>query len=145
MNTSIKSSLLVLVAALAVLSACESGGLARVKPPYSQAYLDYTGAPIKEFHSWRLDSWEAVGRNKLVVWSSTNEAYLLTVWDTCQNLQFANHVGVSSTMHSISTFETVRVGRERCPISEIRPIDIKRMKADRAAQVARANQPSKVL
>lgn len=148
MNRSINLPACIAIAAVAILgvllSSCDSGGLARVKPAYTQSYVDYAGAPIKEFHSWRLDGWEAVSRNKLVVWGGVNEAYLLTVWDSCQDLLFANRVAVSSTLHSFSTLETVSVGRERCPISEIRPIDIKRMKADRAAaRAGHANQPAK--
>jgi hypothetical protein len=82
-----------------------------------------------------------VARDSLVVWNGANEAWLLKVWDSCHDLQFAEHVAITSTTRTISRFEQVRVGRERCPISEIRPVDLKRMKADRAAAAAAA-QPA---
>jgi hypothetical protein len=142
MHASIRSGLVLSVAALAILGGCATESTANKNDTDMSAYEQYAGAPVRDFHSYRLDSWEAVGRNKLVVWTGVSEAYLLTVWDTCPNLQFANRVGVSSTMNSVSTLDKVLVGHDRCPISEIRPIDIKRMKADRAAKAAQAAQPA---
>ncbi len=117
---------------LAALTGCASG-MARLKSEQSQSYVDYAGTPIKQFHSFQLDSWESVARNKLVVWNGVNEAYLITVWDSCRDLEFASRIAVSSTTHSVSTFDSVLVGHERCPISEIRPVDVKQMKAERMA------------
>ena len=51
-------------------------------------------------------------------------------------LNFANVIGVTSTTNTISKFDKVRVGNDVCPISEIRPIDVKQMKADRRAATA---------
>lgn len=96
-------------------------------------YAAYAGAPIDDFLSYNINGWTPVSRTELVIWSGVNDAYLLKVWNTCPNLLFADHVGVTDTANRISKFEKVRVGRETCPISEIRPVDIKRMKADRKA------------
>ena len=113
---------------------------------FETRYVDYAGAPIDKFTSFRLDGWTPVSRNQLVVWNGPNEAYLIKVWDTCRDLMFANGIGVTSTTRTISRFEKVRVGRDSCPIEEIRPIDVKHLKADRAAAAeARrggASQPS---
>jgi hypothetical protein len=81
-----------------------------------------------------------VSRNQLVVWDSINRAYLLTVWDSCRDLKFANTIAVTSTSRTVSKFEKVLVERDSCPIKEIRPIDVKQMKADRraAAEAAKA-------
>jgi hypothetical protein len=43
---------------------------------------------------------------------------------------------------SVSRFDKVKVGRDTCPIREIRPIDVKQMKAD-AAAARQQKQPVK--
>ena len=103
-------------------------------------YADYAGMPVEGFQAHLIDGWTSVSQTQLVVWTGVNDAYLIKVWNTCQDLQYAEHVGITSTASRVSTFEKVRVGRETCPISEIRPIDVKRMRADRQA-AADANKP----
>lgn len=105
----------------------------------AERYVDYAGAPIERFTAFRVSGWTVISRSQLVLWVGVNDAYLITVWDSCQNLQFANRIGVTSTGSSISKFDQVQFNRERCPINEIRPIDISKMKADRTQ--AREAQP----
>ncbi len=126
---------LMLLSAIAVplLAACATGMTRLRDEGFTARYADYAGAPIDRFTSFRLDSWTPVSRNSLVVWNGQNEAYLVKVWDTCRDLQFADRVGITSTTHTISKFEKVRVGRDTCPIEEIRPIDLSQYRADRAA------------
>ena len=94
-------------------------------------YTDYAGEPVKSFYMANFDGWSAVSKDQLVVWSGLNKAYLLTVTGYCPDLQFANAIAVTSTGNTVDRFEKVIVGRDRCLISEIRPIDVKQMKADR--------------
>mgnify|MGYP001191655390 FL=1 len=129
-----KKLVLVILAAL-LASACASG-LRRDTSDEKLAYLDYAGEPIKDFTSFRLQSWQPLSRNRLVLWAGVNEAYLVTIWDGCPDLQFANAIHVSSTGSQITTFDHVDVGRDHCPIREIRPINVRQMKADRAADRA---------
>jgi hypothetical protein len=124
---------------IAALTACASSGLNRKDEPQFK-YVDYAGEPIDDFTTFGLDSWSAVSRTQLVVWDGVNRAYLLTVWDSCRDLKFANTIAVTSTSRTISKFEKVLVEGDSCPIQEIRPIDVKQLKADRraAAEVAKA-------
>jgi hypothetical protein len=116
--------------AAAALSAC-AGGLDRRKDDTAaQRYQDYAGGPVEGFNIIRLDGWTPVSRNRLVVWNAPSEAYLVTVWTSCPDLQFADRIGVTSTTRRVSKFESIRVGDQRCPISEIRPIDVKQMRDD---------------
>src|SRR5262245_40065914 len=94
-------------------------------------YEPYLGEPIDSFTMFRHDSWEPVNRNQLVLWTGINDAYLLTVTGPCYELPYANTVGVTSTVNTVSKFESVLVRGDRCPITEIQPIDVHRMKADR--------------
>lgn len=122
---------------VAMLAGC-AGGSPRVEHSETLGrYLDYAGEPVDRATSFRLDSWELVGRDRIVLWTGVNEAYLVTVWDTCRDLQFTQHIRVVSGIdNQISRFDKVMVGRDSCPIKEIRPIDVRQMKADRAAERA---------
>ena len=98
-------------------------------------YLPYAGTPVDRFQFWDLQRWELVGEYKVVVWPRLNEAYLLTVDPPCQDLRWAQKIGVTSTANSVSkSFDSVVVGKFKCRINEIRPIDYKKYLADRKAK-----------
>jgi hypothetical protein len=120
-----------------LLSACS--GIARRQDGQSQLdrYLQYAGSPIDHFtYLGRYDSWTALSHNQLVVWTSMNDAYLLTVAGICTGLQFTQRIGVSSTGGSVSRLETVSFDHQSCPISEIRPVDYRKMRRDAAGNGA---------
>lgn len=95
-------------------------------------YREYAGEPVKSFDMRAYDGgWSAVSRDQLVVWAGINEAYLIKVAGYCPDLLFAHAIGVTNTAGTVDKFEKVLVGRDRCLIEEIRPIDTKQMKADR--------------
>jgi hypothetical protein len=94
-------------------------------------YREYTGEPVKSFYMSNFDGWAPVSKDELVVWAGINKAYLLKVTGYCPDLQFANAIAVTSTANTVDKFEKVIVGKDRCFIQEIRPVDVKQMKADR--------------
>ena len=94
-------------------------------------YAEYAGEPVKSFYLGNFDGWNAVSRDQLVVWSSFNKAYLLKLTGYCPDLQFAHAIAITSTGNTVDRFEKVIVGRDRCLINEIRPLDTKQMKEDR--------------
>jgi hypothetical protein len=121
------------IVALAVLLAACSGVPQRVKDQTAlQQYLEYSGAPLDHFtYLGRYDDWRALSSTQLVVWTSLNEAYLLTVRTPCINLQFTQRVGLTSTAGTVSSgLDSVLVDRDRCQITEIRPVDYKKMRSD---------------
>ena len=125
-----KSSLLVIVSAVALLSGC-AATLKKLSEP-KLSYLEYAGEPVKSFYMRSTDNgWSPVSKDQLVVWAGINEAYLIKVAGYCPDLMFVNAVGVTSTAGTVDKFEKVLVGRDKCFIEEIRPIDTKQMKADR--------------
>jgi hypothetical protein len=117
-------------------------------------YAPYLGPPIGQFtwlgHFW---SWEALGKDELVVFTTPNDAYFLKVWPNC-DLRFAMNrradevIGVTSTSGVVSSGldavieDSAVVGHMRCPISEIRKVDYRRMEADRRAQAQQAKAQS---
>ncbi len=131
MKTSIASRLTAvsLLAVAVLLTGCAST-LAKMNGPRLN-YSEYAGEPVKSFYMANFDGWSVVSKDQLVVWSGLNKAYLLTITGYCPDLQFANAIAVTSTGNTVDRFEKVIVGRDRCLINEIRPIDVKQMKADR--------------
>jgi hypothetical protein len=112
-----------------LLAGCAST-LAKLNGPKLD-YNEYAGEPVKSFYMRNFDGWTAVSKDQLVVWSGINKAYLLKLAGYCPDLQFAHAIAVTSTGGTVDRFEKVIVGRDRCLITEIRPVDVKQMKADR--------------
>jgi hypothetical protein len=121
-----------LIAVVAFASACS--GIARREDPQTKLdrFMDYAGPSIESFsHLGRYDSWQVLTDDKLVIFPSFNEAYLLTVGRPCSGLRFANRIGLTSTGSTVSRrFDFVRFGQERCQIIDIRKVDYRQMKAD---------------
>jgi hypothetical protein len=139
----------VLVAA-AALAACSSIPRSERDREALDRYMDYAGQPVSSFNYFgRFDGFQPLSQYQLVVFTSVNEAYLLTLAPPCQGLQFANGVGFSSTAHTVYRgFDSVYFEHERCMISEIRPVDYKSLKQARREEKAEAkaqesNQASK--
>jgi hypothetical protein len=136
----------------ALLVGCATGGSATKAPattgtPAQQRalarYMAYAGPPIPYF-TWlgRFYSWEPLGKDQLVVYTTPGDAYLLKVWPPCDLRFVINAIGITSTARTIySGLDSITVnaagtgpGPWRCPIDEIRKIDYKRMRADQRAQ-----------
>jgi hypothetical protein len=113
-----------IIAAAGLLTACASN-----RPKLD--YTDYAGEPVKSFYMTDFTGWSAVSKDQLVVWAGMNKAYLLSIAGYCPDLQFANAIAVTPTANTVDKFEKVIVGRDRCLIQEIRPIDTKQLKEDR--------------
>ena len=104
-------------------------------------YTDYAGEPVKSFYMANFDGWTVISKDKLVIWSGMNKAYLLTVTGYCPDLQHVNAIAVTSTGNTVDRFEKVIVGRDRCFINEIRPLDTKQMKEDRKLMREQMKKP----
>jgi hypothetical protein len=94
-------------------------------------YEPYIGEPINSFTAFRQDSWQPVSRTQLILWTDFSHAYLLTITGNCPDLMHSEGIRVTSTGSGISTLDAVLVRHDRCPIKEIRPIDLHQMRADR--------------
>lgn len=104
-----------------------------------ERFEKYAGAPIDAFDFWSLYKFQLVGPEKVVVWSTINDAYLITVAKPCSGLEFARGIGVTSKQrHVVSRkFDYVTYGNGRCQIAEIRPIDYRQMLKDGPDQNAK--------
>jgi hypothetical protein len=133
--------ILVLVAA-ALVAGC--AGVPRREGALLDEYLPFAGPPVSEFHFFRpIDGWAVVGRYQLVLWTTPWEAYLITVNSPCEQLWWTTRLEITSTANTVSHFESVLLkDHERCPILEIRPLDLKALKEHRQALRAGAPQPA---
>ena len=119
-------------ASVLLLAACSGIPQRAKEEQLQQQYLQYAGAPVDRFtYLGRFDSWSALSGTQLVVWTTLNDAYLLGVRAPCINLQFTQRIGLTSTAGTVdSGLDSVLVDRDRCQITEIRPVDYKKMRAE---------------
>jgi hypothetical protein len=104
-------------------------------------YTDYAGEPVKSFYMNNFDGWTVISKDQVVIWSGMNRAYLLTLTGYCPDLQHVNAIAVTSTGNTVDRFEKVIVGKDRCFINEIRPLDTKQMKEDRKLMREQMKKP----
>ena len=130
------------LAVIALLGAC-SGVPPRQDPEAVRArYASYAGDPLDRI-TWlgRFDSWESLGNNQLLLFTTPNDAYLLAVTPPCTDLPFVQNIGLTSTGSTVTArLDSVIVKSWRCQIAEIRRVDYKRMRADlrQEAEAAKA-------
>jgi hypothetical protein len=105
-------------------------------------YQDYAGEPISSFWMPTMDGWTVVDDKLIVIRTQMNKEYLIKITGFCPELKFANAIGVTSSGSTVDRFEKIIVGQDKCMISEIRPIDAVRMKADRKALQSKVKQGS---
>jgi hypothetical protein len=130
------------LALLGSVSACSGIPLKQRQDAQRTSYETHAGSPIQQF-TWlgRYDSWQPIGTNELVVWTTPTQAYLIKVAPPCENLEFTDRIGLTSTANTVSArFDFVKVGgdRWRCPIQQIRPIDYVKMRQDLTANDSHA-------
>ena len=75
-------------------------------------YTAYAGPPIPSF-TWlgRFDSWEALAKDQLVVFTSPSEAYLLKVWPPCDLRFVMSSIGLTSTSSTVYAHTDSEIGR----------------------------------
>lgn len=119
-----------------LLAACATN----VRKQAAELRADYVGAAgpsIPEFRDTRgLYSWRPLSDQELVVYTQPRQAYLLSV-GFCPDLGAAAAVSVSSRLGWVTSgIDNVRLDNARypCRIQQIRPVDLVKFEALRAAQ-----------
>lgn len=119
------------------LTACAGPGPRERMAERLLEFERHAGAPVRDFHFWDIDHWEALGADTIVVWTRVNEAWLIRVKRPCNGLEYASVVGLSSTNNRVSrSFDAVLFEHQRCRIDEIRPVDGRALKVERRTRAA---------
>jgi Family of unknown function (DUF6491) len=156
MRHGLRPEALTAAAALALLGGCAGGAPQKdsgAPAPTGQQtalerYSAYAGPPIDRF-TWlgRFYSWEQLGRDRLVVFTTPTDAYLLKVWSSCELRFVISTIAVSSTGGTVTAhldsvvIDSAPTGRMVCPIDEIRRVDYRRMLAERRAPAQQSPTP----
>lgn len=121
----------------ALLAACASAPYAQRISERQAAYAAAAGAPVRQFRFFTLYSWEPLSDSQLVVYTRPNEAWLLDLGGACPDLAFVESIGLTSNVNQVMVgFDKVLTGRRNfpCTISQIRPVDVKSLKAAQQQQ-----------
>jgi hypothetical protein len=126
---------------LSSLTGCAAAGFQSDSQQLEQ-YRKYAGAPVDHvdnlFNSGGLTP---LSGHDVLFWATDNRPYLLTITGPCENLRFADALGLThneSTDSVYARFDSLVVKGLRCTITEIRPIDYAQMKQDRRTADAEA-------
>jgi hypothetical protein len=130
-----------LLASLALIGACSGTPRRQGSDEELQRYMAYAGEPVSSFSLFGgLDNWQSLSRDKIVVWTKPNDAYMVTVQQPCSDLSFAQRIGVTSTGTTVNKgLDFVTARHQKCTILEIRPVNYRRMQED-ARQKKQASQ-----
>ena len=97
-----------------------------------EQFLHYAGPPIESVtYLQHYYAWRPLGNLQLVLWTTINDAYLLSVLPPCVGLDFADGISVTSSSNTITRgVDAVRFDHQYCYISQIRHVDYEAMKRE---------------
>src|SRR5687768_12068389 len=118
MESTMQHKAFVAIVATLVLGACAGIPQRTSDKEDLERYRQYAGEPVSSVpFLGRYDSWRALGRDNLVVWTGMNEAYLLTIAGPCNDLPFATRIAIKTTGSTLSRGDSIIIGRgQRCLI-----------------------------
>lgn len=126
---------LVLIAA-ASSTACATDPAAREAERIA-LYRSHAGEPVDSIqYLGSYSGWTPLGDKAFALWTRPSQAYLIEVHGPCIGLDFADSIGIRSFGGRISArFDQVYVrgvagGPSTCQIREIRPLNVKALRAD---------------
>ena len=95
-----------------------------------EQFLQFAGPPVERF-TWlgRYYGFRPLGKQQVVMWTSINDAYLLTVTPPCVGLDFVSGIHLTTTARTVTRgVDGLLVQGQKCFITEIRPVDYLAMK-----------------
>ncbi len=120
--------ILMILVSLFVLGGCASNRAHRVEQQL-QRFEAAAGLPVQSFRYFGFNSWTSLGSEHLAVWTRPSEAWLIEVYGFCPDLDFAQRIGVTSSLNRVyARFDTVITEQGRCRIKSIRPVDVKALR-----------------
>lgn len=113
-------------------------------------YRNHAGEPVNGFQYYgRFSQWTPLGDSAIAIWVGPSRAWLLDLYGPCSELDFAHAIKLSSNNGRVSArFDSVNVIQRGlpsmpCRIKEIRPLDVKALRAEeKALRHARETKPA---
>lgn len=133
-----------LLPAIAVLSACATGGAQRDADRLA-LYRSHAGDPVGSIpYANTNNGWTPLGDGAFALWTAPSKAWLVQLYPPCTELDYADRIAFRDPVGRISAkFDRVMVANHglmpiSCTIEEIRPLDIKAIRtAERDARAKR--------
>jgi hypothetical protein len=98
-------------------------------------YQKYAEAPVDHVRYFQINGFKYLAPDKVAIWFGVNKLYLLTVQTPCNNLAFANSIGLTAKNQMLyRNFDFITFDRQRCKILKIVPVDELKLKQDRAKE-----------
>jgi hypothetical protein len=130
----IRTPYVAMFAVMLALAACASPGPRERQAAALERHLQFAGAPVDSFNLRLMQQWQALGETHVVVYTGVNEAWLLDLDQPCRGIDFAQVISLTSSGSRVyRRFDSVRFDQQFCRIREIRPVDVRAMKAERRA------------
>lgn len=129
--------MLLLTAALATSAEAQDRKSERMsKMEQRQEFVTrFAGEPKSSVPFTRSYDFEPLGRHTLLLYESMSRAYRIEIEDFCPDLPTAMAIGVENKTSTLNAkFDALRIGGRSCRILEIRPVDVKAMKAAQKAE-----------
>lgn len=137
-----KSAITTILLATAVLTS--SAATASRESEQLARYEQFAKPPVQDMPFWRMDGYESLGRDAVMVWTSVKDAWLIRVYEPCSDLEWANSIGLTSNMHRVSTkFDFVLARKSRCMIKSIQPVDYRAYREAKKQEDAAKKQRDK--
>jgi hypothetical protein len=120
--------LMALITALGLIGGCATA-------PTKQMFVKYAGPTIPSFtYLGHFNGIRPLGGNDVVIWTTINDPYLITVVPPCPNLPFATKVNLTDVANTVTAgVDWVIIGNadipsNNCLIGTIRHVDYLAMK-----------------
>lgn len=116
---------------LLTIAACTTtGGLKRSTTAVQRARFEkFAGPPLTSFtYLGHYYAWTPLGAHQLVLWTTPEDAYLITVQPPCVGLDFTFGIRMSAFAHTVTRrIDAVMFKDQRCLIAQIRRINYRAM------------------
>lgn len=125
-----KANLIVSIAL--ILAGCSSAGIVRRAGEGEglDRLMQSAGPPVDSVpYLIRYQGWRPVAPDKVAIWATANDGYLLTVTQPCAGLQSADQIQLTSRNALVRRgVDTVKFAGQQCRIAEIRNLDFHALK-----------------
>ncbi|MGH8215506.1 MAG: DUF6491 family protein [Rhodanobacteraceae bacterium] len=96
-------------------------------------YQHYAEAPVDQVRYFQINGFQYLAPDTVGIWFGVNKLYLLTVETPCNNLGFANGIGLTAKNNTLyRNFDFVTFDHQRCKVVKITPVNELKMKQDAA-------------